>query len=296
MFNRLTLIVSQLAALALLGLASTSSAAAAVDGERHATPEERVIRVVGTSLEIVDADGRHRSGQALAGVELVMGDAGGAPRLRIQSVVNDGARGVTLHEVESLDASGTWNNVCEPDRDGRRLALFVEGYDLPDGRQVREPGRVSMTCTAGVQGKCLRAGYFPWDDSRGPGTGVELYQTCTRMFRADYCGNGVGWTRNGMAIDLFDVHAIQKPEEPATLPFEAAWGPAGALCVHHTRVPDRIGLKELIAQCPRLATARNGEACTEGAARSLPGVLLFNRSAQGAVSPTRFEPSTSAAP
>jgi hypothetical protein len=261
-----------LVAMLLLG-ALVASPADARDG---------VLRVNGTTIETSDASGSLRSGLALAGSSLRIGEGEGATTLRIVAVVEDAVPGVLLHEIEVQNAAGTWTNICEPDRDQRRLALFIAGYDLADGSQVRAPDRVSLTCSAGVQGKCLRAGYLPWDDSRGPGTGQELFQTCTRMFRADYCGDGIGWTRNGMAIDLFDRASIQRPAEPATMPFEAAWGPKGAVCVHHTRVSSRGDLSALLQACPRLAQAPNGAACTEALTAGMPGALLFNRSVVGA--------------
>ncbi len=251
-----------------------------------AAPVAHGARVVGSSLEVVDADGVRRAGLQLAGVELLLG-AEPATRLRIVSVTRDPGSDVVLHEVEAQDSSGAWRNVCEPDRDNRRLALFIAGHDTPDGRQVPTPGQVSLTCSAGVQGKCLRAGYRPWDDAHGAGSGNTLFQACTRMFRADYCGDGIGWTRNGMAVDIFDVHGIQRAAQPATLPFEAAWGPDGAVCVHHTRVQQRGDLAALLAACPRLAAAPTGAACSEAAAAGLPGALLFNRSADYAATGER---------
>ncbi|CAH0354210.1 ADYC domain-containing protein [Aquabacterium sp. CECT 9606] len=271
MFKRMVGTAAQLTAVALMLLAATAHASGSAPG--------RVLRVVGTSIEVVDGEGVRRAGQALAGTELTLGDGPDAPHLRVLTVLSDGTRGVLLHEIEALDAStGQWTNICDADRDNRKLVLFIEGHDLPDGSQVRVPGQLSLTCTAGVQGKCLRAGYFPWDDAHGPGSGVAMFQTCTRMFRADYCGDGIGWTRKGMAIDLFDVHGIQQAETPATMPLEAAWGPGGALCVHHTRVRERGPLAALLAQCPRLAAVANGAACTEDTGKRLPGALLFNRS------------------
>ena len=53
----------------------------------------------------------------------------------------------------------------------------------------------------------------PWDDSHGPGSGNALFQTCTRMFRADDCGDGFGWTKNGHLIDILDAHNIQCASE-----------------------------------------------------------------------------------
>jgi hypothetical protein len=66
------------------------------------------------------------------------------------------------------------------------------------------------------------------------------------------------------------------------MPFEAAWGRDGAICVAHTRIARNVTLDEL-AQCyPRLRHHLGPEACTEAAMRHHPGVLLFNRSALNA--------------
>ncbi|MET0209069.1 MAG: ADYC domain-containing protein, partial [Burkholderiaceae bacterium] len=263
-----------------------AGAASAWRADPPAQPEAHLSRVVGTSIELIAEDGAVRAGAALVGAELTLGTGPTAPRIRILSVVEDGGHGVLLHEIEAMGADGAWANICEPDRENRRLALFIEGHDLPDGRQVQVAGRLSITCTGGVQAKCLRAGYTPWVDPRLAGSGPEMFQTCTRMFRADYCGDGLGWTRNGMRIDIADVRGMVQPEQPATLPFEAAWGPDGAVCVHHVRVAERGSLADVLAHCPRLNRVPAGASCTEAAARAMPGVLMFNRSLQPADGPT----------
>jgi hypothetical protein len=101
---------------------------------------------------------------------------------------------------------------------------------------------------------------------------AAYYQTCVRLVRADYCGNGIGHTRNGTPIDIFDKIGIQRDETAPGMTFEAAWRPEGAVCVRHTRLKDVLNPAALIDQCPRL-TARAGEACDE----TVPA-LLYNRS------------------
>lgn len=54
--------------------------------------------------------------------------------------------------------------------------------------------------------------------------------------------------------------------------FEAAWRADGAVCVHHTRLPDVLDSVTLAAQCPRLEHSL-GETCDEAAP-----ALLYNRS------------------
>jgi hypothetical protein len=66
------------------------------------------------------------------------------------------------------------------------------------------PGPLLITCTGGAEGKCIRFGYKPWHPL-SDGTSLEpYYRACVRLVRADYGGDGVGHTRNGTPIDLFD--------------------------------------------------------------------------------------------
>jgi hypothetical protein len=92
--------------------------------------------------------------------------------------------------------------------------------------------------------------------------------------RADYCGDEQPTTRDGMLIELHDDLGIQTREDQADLHFEAAWGPGGAICVAHTRVPQKATLDALARDCPRLA-GHLGPACTEASA---PEALIFNAS------------------
>jgi len=244
-----------------------------------ATAEGPRAQVVGTTLFVEMADGTRKGGMELRGAIVTLQTATGPTRLHIASVLAD-ARSPTLllHEVEAQNEAGQWVNVCHPDAAGHRLAVFVAGTLGDDGHFMPDSQRVALSCTSGVQGKCILAGYGPSAPGRHAGDAVALFQSCLRMFRADYCGDGKGWTRDGMRIDLYDRLGLQVPSHLPDLAFEAAWTPAGAACVHHTRVPENGRLPELLAQCPRLRQAPNGEACTEAWARGQPDVLMFNRS------------------
>ena len=98
------------------------------------------------------------------------------------------------------------------------------------------------------------------------------------MVRADYCGDGRSYTRDGTMIEVEDAFGILGDGglPSPTRRFEAAWGPEGATCVDHVRVPARGTLEDVLRACPRLA-GRLGQACTP--ARPDPaGALLTNRS------------------
>jgi hypothetical protein len=175
------------------------------------------------------ADGRVLSGDAFVGamIPAVLSD-GTSIALRIAAFERDAD--VAYYRLEHDGA-----NVCAGDDKG----MFVPGvwdktgsrYDAltVGGQRIT----ASFACSAGVLNKCVRWGYAPWK------VGADLHQACTRMARADYCGNGVSFTKNGTLIDIFDTRGIQSPTADASLLFEAGWGPDGAVCVNRTRYDAR---------------------------------------------------------
>ncbi|HXW72906.1 MAG TPA: ADYC domain-containing protein [Methylocella sp.] len=243
-----------------------------------AMPDEiKAVEVKGTSFQIIMKSGRTVEQEQLPGTILTIGDGSGKQRrIRIDGVERDSkdpAGEIVLYVLSEQDpVSGAWHNLCLPDVEGRRLGFPLEGAFTPDGRYEAVPGKILFTCTGGAEGKCIRFGYKPW--GRGPNN-ISLapyYQTCVRLVRADYCGDGIGHTRNGTPIDIFDRIGIQRDETAPDMSFEAAWGPGGAVCVRHTRLPDVLGMEALVAQCPHIANA-TGNTCDE----AVPA-LLFNRS------------------
>ena len=98
------------------------------------------------------------------------------------------------------------------------------------------------------------------------------------MMRADYCGDGQGFTRDGTLIDLYDRLGIQKDEPGPGMRFEAGWGKDGATCVARVRIPENVTLEELARRCPARLADRLGASCTEDEAGRSPATLLFNKS------------------
>lgn len=251
----------------LILVATTTMATAAEPATRLA--------VEGTEFVLYRADGRVLRSAELLGAEL---DLGGGRQLRIDAVGPDPADAsgqILLHRFSQRVGDGAWTDVCSADREGRR-----EGFPVPgrwvDGRYRHEATHFALTCTGGAQAKCVRWGYRPWDRAADGSALADLYEACVHMVRADYCGDGTATTRDGMAIDIYDRHGVQKPEGGDDFRFEAGWAPTGAVCVNHVRVPDNVALESIAARCPRLANAL-GERCDEAAALSA-GAVLFNRS------------------
>ena len=261
-----------LAALLLLALLAGPPAAAA-----PAPPAVQAVAVEGTAFRLTLADGRVLRQEELPGTVLALGDdAGPSHRLRIDAVERDprDPEGeVVLYVLSRQDpATGAWRELCAPDPDGRRLGFPLAGAVTSDGRHVETPGHFRVTCTAGAEGKCVRLGYKPWRRLPGGGSLAPHHQACVRLLRADYCGDGIGHTRDGTPVDIFDRVGIQAAALAPGMGFEAAWGPEGAVCVRRTRLPDVLALDELAASCPRLA-GRLGGGCDESAP-----ALLYDRS------------------
>jgi len=233
------------------------------------------IEAVGTAFRVTLSDGTSKEGAGLAGAVLTFDVNGTAVRIRIVSIEADGGnKAVLLHDFRFADNDAP---LCAPDPQGRQLGFPLAGRTAADGRLVAAaPGIFELICTSGAQGKCVRFGYHPWENGSDGKSMRDHYNACVRMVRADYCGDGRAYTRDGTSIDLWDDRGIQKSEsaDDASFSFEAAWGPDGAVCVARTRIPENITLEALKVACPRLAQAPS---CTEATGRGA-GALLFNRS------------------
>ncbi|MCB8820012.1 ADYC domain-containing protein [Microvirga rosea] len=234
----------------------------ALDGRLH---------MEGADLVLSLDDGRVLKREDLIGIRLKLPGPAGVAEARIDSVVMDetavGGRvplfGLSLHQGDKPP-----QDVCLPDPKGRRLALaMANGH-----------GGFAFTCTSGAEGKCILMGYRPWDDREGVPM-RDLHRACTHMLRADYGGDDHPTTRDGTLVDIFDRFGIQTSAHNDRLTFEAAWGPDGALCVAHPRIPENMTLSTLAERYPRLRGRLGPDACTEDAMRHEARALLFNRSA-----------------
>ncbi|MDQ8023996.1 MAG: ADYC domain-containing protein [Moraxellaceae bacterium] len=239
---------------------------------------ESRIEVRGTALVVVLADGREVTGQALVGAQLAHRENGQVSSLRIDAVDSyPGEPGLPVYRLSVPTADGSREDICMPDIRGFRYALFQPGqWDGQGNYDPSAPG-YSLTCTSGAAGKCVLWGYKPWEQTADGQPMLPYYQSCTRMVRADYCGDGRGFTRDGTRIDTFDPLGINTPETEQAMPFEAAWGPQGALCVAKPRLPQVNTLAAIAAACPAKRFVETQAQCTEARALA-PGTFILNRS------------------
>jgi ADYC domain len=150
----------------------------------------------------------------------------------------------------------SWQPACGEDADGRRVAIPVAAIFDEHGDRFESSSLFTFGCTTGVIAKCYRWGYRPWIS--GYGDMEAMHWTCTRLARADYCGNGVPGTRNGTTINVWDRLPSPGPIQrhggllglpPPGMLFEAGWNTNGAVCLSTARwlLEDGIGIAKL---CP----------------------------------------------
>jgi hypothetical protein len=176
--------------------------------------------------------------------------------MRIHAVIPhhnpwNGPESTVLYEyvVEYQDQDGVWRGLCADEHPG---AMAIPGsFGIGPGPSGSGPpsngdydptgGTFMFSCRDGVAAKCADWGYPPWGHGRDM---VPLFQACTRMARADYCGTGRSRTVDGTPINYGDLG------DPAVIPFsqlrgfvpEAVWGvgrgtagTSAAICLSRTR-------------------------------------------------------------
>lgn len=144
--------------------------------------------------------------------------------------------------VES--SGGSWQPACPPDLDGRRVAVPLAAIWDETGARIESSTLFTLGCTTGVIAKCYRWGYRPW--VTGYGDLTAMHWTCTRLARADYCGDGTTHTHDGTLINVWDNLPAPGPIQAhgglstliptvAGMVFEAGWNTQGNVCLSHTR-------------------------------------------------------------
>jgi hypothetical protein len=263
--------------LASLDLGQIQRGGAALKGVRLqegrlVAPPHAAKGLVGALLQGTTSDG-HPVEVALCGTEPVAEDPA-----------------MEWYRIEVWNAqSASWENPCIATyRVPTPRALAVQGVWDKRGAHHKVEGKFTFACENGAIAKCIAWGYKPWATKHGRSL-KELHQTCTRMARADYCGDGRSHTREDAPFDMYDgLEVLTRTREatagwdPARASFEAAWTPEGAWCLARTR--DGQAAETIMKECPGLFEAGSkdfgeGDRCTvvrKGG--SAEAVLLRNRS------------------
>ncbi|MFP2912751.1 ADYC domain-containing protein [Pyxidicoccus sp. 3LFB2] len=213
--------------------------------------------------------GQAISGTAFLGARFVgnLGD-GQTVDLRVDSIQpgTQANADVWSYRVSFLDTvDGVWKPAC-PAADGSALdAIPVGGrwnYQqgvAGGGARIDDPTVFTFACEDAAIAKCVRFGYRPWATTADGRSLADHHQACTRMVRADFCGDGTSHTVDGSWVNLYDTAGVQQDTEAWLL--EAEWNAEGALCsTASTRAGQQVSCpnKPQLSACGQVGHFRTG--------------------------------------
>ncbi len=162
---------------------------------------------------------------------------GGKVELRVDAITpGTGAeQDVWKYRVSYREpADGLWYPICKNASGQPADAIAVAGrwdyrQNLPGvgGAKYDDPSTFTFACEGAAIAKCIHIGYKPWASVGGVSLAAH-HQACTRLIRADYCGDGTSHTVNGQWVNLYDALSVQVDTEGWGL--EAEWDTEGARC------------------------------------------------------------------
>jgi hypothetical protein len=162
---------------------------------------------------------------------------------------------VMLYGLELDD--GGWQPLCE---NGAKAILLGDIWEPATGDRISEPsdGAVTFACRGAALAKCVEYGYRPWATA-GAVSLRDHHQACTRMVRADYCGDGVAHTTDGTPIHVLDAVGVQGVALGVDYLVEAEWNADGATCLNtaNTRHPGQV-INCAIPACTTTSFASGG--------------------------------------
>lgn len=210
------------------------------DGARRANPRASALTQTWLEGSVFHAESASGpvSGMDFLGASFVgeLGDGTTVP-LRVDDIQpGTGANGdIWVYRVSyysrELDA---WKPICTADGGGTLGAIAVAGrwdyrQGVPGGgSKTTDAQSFTFACEGAAIAKCIRFGYRPWGGVAGGRDLGELHQSCTRMVRADFCGDGASFTVDGTWVNLYDASGVQRDSEGWSV--EAEWDTQGARC------------------------------------------------------------------
>jgi hypothetical protein len=126
--------------------------------------------------------------------------------------------------ITALAVMGTWNT---------SFGTIGGGSYTPSSTQF------TFACRGKTIAKCVELGY------KLPVYQAQL-ESCVRLLRGDYCGDGTSYTVSGHIVNLYDSVQVQQDTEHWLA--EAEWTPSGARCISLDRLT-RFGEYGLSPTC-----------------------------------------------
>lgn len=194
------------------------------------------VRLEGSAF--VGLEGAHPvAGNGFAGARFVgMRGDGASVDLRVDSITQGSGADSDLwsYRVSFRDEDGGWRPVCQDASGAAASAIAVAGRwnylqgVAGGGEKVDDASAFTFACEGAAIAKCMHFGYKPWATAASGQSLAGHHQACTRMVRADFCGDGESHTSDGQWVNLYDGAGIQSDSESWNL--EAEWNEAGARC------------------------------------------------------------------
>jgi len=221
----------------------------------------------GTSLQAFSADGAPLEGADLVGATLTgTTESGGSVTLRIDAVTQASDQEVYFYTVSYMNGT-QWSSICGYDAGGAAIpAIALHGiWDLgagttTGGDHIDSPGMITFGCATSALAKCVTLGYKPWKSVQECSSKTScqarslrpFHQACTRMLRADYCGDGTPHTLSNVPVNVWDNVQIQKQAKVGNdWKLEAEWTSEGSACIKDLRYNPHSETSEYIdAHCP----------------------------------------------
>lgn len=151
--------------------------------------------------------------------------------------------GVWAYDADIRTNGGSWSPLCTDASGNRTDTLLIgDAWNPTNGAKItpRPTNVITYACRTAALAKCVEFGYKPWATKNGTAL-ADHHQACTRMVRADYCGDSTPHTATGTSIHVLDQLGIQNQAQGVTYAVEAEWGPNGATCLNpgNTRLPNQ---------------------------------------------------------
>jgi hypothetical protein len=143
---------------------------------------------------------------------------------------------VWVYDLDIRVDGGPWEKLCKDSNGNPTEALLIgDAWNPATGAKIspRPTNVVTFACRTAAIAKCIEFGYRPWASKHGVAL-ANHHQACTRMVRADYCGNGQAHTLNGTSIHVLDQLGLHTQSPNTSYVVEAEWGPNGATCLNPT--------------------------------------------------------------
>ena len=220
----------------------------ALDGERVRSVGFKKVYIGGTKLSAASLvhsqfygvkSGAAVSGQAFVGAEFEGRlDNNRKVYLRVDSMTQHADahnQDVYMYAV-SYETKQGWKPLCGA---GVKAVPLNGRWDHSQGTAtggswINDSGSFTFACETAAVGKCATHGYAPWRQFQDGTSLRNHHQACTRLMRADYCGDGTSHTVNGKDVNLYDDLGVRHDSETWT--FEGEWSANGAVCISATRV------------------------------------------------------------